>query len=310
MAKWVDIHGGPSLYRPPSHDATNERLNFDTGDNYASDIYPKGIVETDFLIEVDFWSDRNYPYDATIALISRLQNPGTSSTHYYLDFSHGRYDSPGITVDSWTNGERSNTIYSEPSDYYWSFGSVHTFVYAVSGNTQKFWWNREIDQPPNVAVSDTTHTGGGRLGISPAQARGWWDNLLIRKYLEPEPSVSLQSEENLELDIDHVLKVQNLGSRSWRVRLRAFSEENIERLGSTDIYIHDGTESSSQIIFQDGEYVQSVGDWFDLAPSGEVYIAERVLTVIGGTSVLDVYLEILVPGTSRTDLLTVRFRIY
>jgi len=194
-AKWVDIQGAANEYVLPTYDAVNERVWFDTGDNYASDMYPVGVAEADFLIEVDFWANGSYPTDATIALVGRLENPGTSSTHYYLDFSHGTYDSPGITVDSWVNGERSNTVYSEPADYYWGFNTVHTFTYAIFGSTHKFWWNKDISQPADVIATDSLHTAAGRLGLAPAQVRGWWDNLKIRKYIEPEPSTSLGSEE-------------------------------------------------------------------------------------------------------------------
>jgi len=192
-AKWVDIHG--DYYTAPTYDAANQRVAFDTGDNYASDMYPIGLTMTDFSMEVDFWADASYPTNATIALVSRLENPGTSSSHYYLDFSHGSYDSPGITVDSWSNGERSNTIYSEASDYYWSFNQVHTFRYALFGNNQKFWWNKDNTQTPDISVSDTTHTSAGRLGLAAAQARGWWDNFRVRRYLEPEPMATVGSEE-------------------------------------------------------------------------------------------------------------------
>jgi hypothetical protein len=206
-AKWVDIHGSPSDYIAPSYDAVNQRVIFDTGDDYASDMYPTGVIAKDYLMEVDFWADRSYPNDATIALVGRLQNPGTSSTHYYLDFSHGTYDSPGITVDSWTTGERSNTIYSSPSDFYWAFNTIHSFKYAIFGNTQKFWWNKNISQPADIVVTDGSHTSAGRVGLAPAQVRGWWDNLKIRKYVEPEPSTVLGLEESLgenRLDIDGV----------------------------------------------------------------------------------------------------------
>jgi hypothetical protein len=192
-AKWVDIHG--DYYIAPTYDAANQRVTFDTGDNYASDMYPIGLNMADFSMEVDFWADASYPTDATIALVSRLENPGTSSTHYYLDFSHDSYNSPGITVDSWVNGERSNTVYSEASDYYWSFNQVHTFRYALYGDNQKFWWNKDITQTPDISVSDTTHTSAGRLGLAAAQVRGWWDNFRVRQYLEPEPTVSLGAEE-------------------------------------------------------------------------------------------------------------------
>jgi len=220
-AKWVDIHGAADEYVLPTYDAVNERVWFDTGDNYASDMYPVGVAEADFLMEVDFWANGSFPSDATIALVGRLENPGTSSTHYYLDFSHGAYDSPGITVDSWVNGERSNTVYSEPADYYWGFNTVHTFTYVIFGSTHKFWWNKDISQPADVIATDSLHTAAGRLGLAPAQVRGWWDNLKIRKYIEPEPSTSIGQEEDfpswgsLSQDATVVVELLQNGTMRW-----------------------------------------------------------------------------------------------
>jgi hypothetical protein len=98
-------------------------------------------------------------------------------------------------VDSWVNGERSNTVYSETSDYYWSFNQVHTFRYALYGDNQKFWRDKDTSQTPDISISDTTHTSAGRLGLAAAQVRGWWDNFRVRQYLEPEPVASLGAEE-------------------------------------------------------------------------------------------------------------------
>jgi hypothetical protein len=207
QAKWVDVHGDG--YTAPAYDAANQRVTFDTGDDHASDIYPIGLTMDDFSMEVDFWANASYPTDATIALVGRLQNPGASSTHYYLDFSHSSYDSPGITVDSWSNGERSNTVYSEASDYYWSFNQVHTFRYAFFGDNQKFWWDKDPTQTPDVSISDTAYTSAGRLGLVAAQVRGWWDNFRVRQYLEPEPVATVGSEEP---DISNTPSSKNFGT--------------------------------------------------------------------------------------------------
>ena len=198
MVKWVDIHGTPaSGFDTPQYDAVNERMTFDTGDNIQADMYPKNFTIDNFLIRVDFWADLNYPTNATMALVGRLQNPGTSSTHYYLDFSHGNYDSPGITIDSWINGERSNGIYSEPSDYYWEFNNIHTVRYAIYENTHRFWWNKEADQTPDIIATDNTHLDAGRVGFAPAQVRGWVDDFIVRKYTHPEPTTTLGSEQRV-----------------------------------------------------------------------------------------------------------------
>ena len=191
LAKWVDIHGGPSEYDPPTYDALNERVSFDTGDNHASDMYPIGLNVADALISVDYWADLNYPTDATLVFVSRLTNPGTSSSHYYYHFSHGSYTSPGGSVDSWNNGERNTQMYSPPSNTYWTFNVAHTVTYAAYGESHKLWYNTDVGDIPLASATYAGYNGPGRWGWSPAQARGWADNMLIRRYVEPEPTVTM-----------------------------------------------------------------------------------------------------------------------
>jgi hypothetical protein len=196
LSKWVDIHGSATEYIAPTYDAANQRVSFDTGDNYASDMYPIGVNEADALIQVKFWADLSYPTDATVALVSRLNDPGPSSTHYYFHFSHGSYTSPGGSYNSWTNGERNTLMYNPASNTYWSFNSVNTFTYAAYGTSHKLWWNEEPDPTPIAFGTHSGTTSAGRWGWAPAQVRGWVDDILIRKYVEPEPTVSLGSEES------------------------------------------------------------------------------------------------------------------
>jgi len=204
LAKWVDIHGADTYYATPTYDAANERVTFDTGDNYASDMYPKGINVSDALICVTFWADLNYPTDATIALISRLNNPGIGSTHYYYHFSHGSYTSPGGSYNSWTNGERNTLMYSPPSNTYWVFNQVHNLTYAAYGTSHKLWFDEKPDDTPLASATHSGDTSPGRWGWAPAQVRGWVDDLLIRRYVEPEPTVSVgaQESQNYELDLE------------------------------------------------------------------------------------------------------------
>ncbi len=146
--KYVDIHGAVNQYLAPGYDAAGQRLTFDTGDNVQSDVYPKAPPVADALVEVQFDADLNYQTNATVALVQRAQLV-SNGTHYYLDFSHGSYVSPGITVDSWQNGERSNTVYSPATDYYWPFGT-QVCRYAVWGDQQAFWWNSPLTDSAGV----------------------------------------------------------------------------------------------------------------------------------------------------------------
>ena len=198
LLKSVDIHGGSNQYKLPEYDDVNQRISFDTGDNYASDMYPKGLIVDNVLISLDFWADKKYPTDATVALVSRMNNLGVGSTHYYYHVSHGRYSSPGGTYNSWSNSERNTLMYNPNTSTYWGFNDVHTLRYGLYGNRHILWMDNAIDEVP---LADSTHegyTGSGMVGWVPSQARGWMDNLIIRKYVLNEPVLSFFEEENCE----------------------------------------------------------------------------------------------------------------
>ncbi|MGC9310092.1 MAG: DUF2341 domain-containing protein [Candidatus Aenigmatarchaeota archaeon] len=195
QGKWVDIHGNAVQYKAPWYNGTTEKVDFDTGDNYQSDIYPIGIGAKDLLMEVDYYISGGYPTNATIALVGRVENPGTTSTHYYFDYSaQSAYPSPGITVDSWNTGERSNTVYQADPYYFFQWNQIQNIKYAMYGNVQEIWINGNINEDADVYVTDSTHTSEGQFGLAPAQAIGWWDNYKVRRFVGTDPQVSAASE--------------------------------------------------------------------------------------------------------------------
>lgn len=219
-AKAVDIHG--QNYAVPTYDAGGQRARFDTGDNVTSDMYVNTAgfsnLERDVLIAVDHDADLNYPTDATDAIVVRVSAINTSSTHEYVHYSHGNYaESPAITWDSWTNGERNSLGGTGPLTY-WPFNRASTWAFAVFGTTAKFWEDGDLDpepwfdaEPP-LLTGSTTPPQAGFMGLAPAQSRGWWDNLIIRRYTEPEPTASFAGEEILTADIVMLKSVNPPGS--------------------------------------------------------------------------------------------------
>ena len=204
-AKAVDIHG--DTYLPPTYDAANDRVTFDTGDNNTSDFYINNASfsngEQDVFIQVDHFADLNYPTDATDAIAARVSAITTTSTHEYVHFSHGFYpQSPGCTIDSWTNGERNTLCAAVVPPVYWAFTSVETWAWTLSDTTHRFWRDAGTTYASPTTSGRTQLLTGtlsaaqpGYLGPVAAQSRGWWDNLLVRRYTEPEPVVALGPEE-------------------------------------------------------------------------------------------------------------------
>jgi uncharacterized repeat protein (TIGR01451 family) len=201
-AKAVDIHG--SGYLAPSYDAANGRATWDTGDNVTSDMFVDNSgfsnLEQDVLIVVDHDADLNYPINATDAIVVRTSAINTTSTHIYVHYSHDAYaESPAVTWDSWTNGER-NTLGGTGPLTYWPFNRPSTWAFAVFGTTARFWEDGDLDSEPwfggeaPLLTGSTTAPQAGYVGLAPSQSRGWWDNLIVRRYTEPEPTTSFTAE--------------------------------------------------------------------------------------------------------------------
>jgi len=131
---------------------------------------------------------------------------------------------------------------------------------------------------------------------------------MIRRYVEPEPVVTAEEEETRLIRYDFVLRVRNSGSRLRQARLRVYSQENVGRIVYLDIAIREGTDEISQIMMLQGSYVRTYGDWVSLDPSETVYLVVTVLADPGDLSTIRAYLEVLVPGTTTRDLLTVKFQ--
>jgi len=98
---------------------------------------------------------------------------------------------------------------------------------------------------------------------------------------------------------DYVLRVNNTVTDSWQIRLKKYSDSNIDRLRNCTISFHNSTDGdSNQILIDSGVYMQSTGPWYNLSPSTTIYIAMSVEASQTGASHIYAYLEILVPGST------------
>lgn len=202
-AKAVDIHG--DRYRAPGYQAGAQVVRFNTNDNFTSDMYIDNAWfsngEQDVIITVDHFASASYPTDATDVIVARASAISSSSTHVYAHYSHGSYtSSPAIAWDSWTNGERNTLGGAAIPTTYWPLNNARTWAFAVFGTTARFWDDGDLDTEPWFASEAPRLNGAtpapqpGYVGVAPAQSRGWWDNLIVRRYTEPEPTISLGPE--------------------------------------------------------------------------------------------------------------------
>jgi len=97
---------------------------------------------------------------------------------------------------------------------------------------------------------------------------------------------------------DYVLKVINEVSDLWKIRLKAYSQSNIERLNNCTIYFHNASDGfSGQVYIVNGNYTQQTSPWYDLPASpAERYIAVTLEADNSEVSYINVYLEILIPN--------------
>ena len=224
LSKWVDIHGNAGQYQAPTYDAVNDRVTYDTGDNHQADMYPTGVTVKDFILEVDYYITGSYPTNATMALIGRMENPGQASTHYYIDYSaQSGYESPGISMDTWTNGERNHDIYDEETDYYFEWFEIQNIKYSIYSDIHRVWINSDITQPADIYVTNNTHTSAGVFGISAAQAIGWFDNFKVRKFIGQDPTVSLGSEDD---------RIESRASNHGTTNISGYLEMRVQRYSS------------------------------------------------------------------------------
>jgi len=109
---------------------------------------------------------------------------------------------------------------------------------------------------------------------------------------------------------DYVLRINNTVTDSWQIRLKEYSDSNINRMENCTIYFHNSTDGTpSQIIIENGSYINQTGPWYDLSDSETVYIAMIVQANSTGTSYVRTYLEILIPNTTTYAQYIITFEI-
>jgi len=198
-----------------TYNGTSYRYN--TGDNFTNSMR-RAVNERDVYIEAEFFHTNAFPNDMTSGLVTRYQSSGgsgssESANHYYAS---NRADSPflgdaGYTHDvSIMKGNRG-TIAIGPADgvgapaiagNQWRRQALATW--NVNNTNGKFWDNNDTTALgpsgwPSVAATKsgadtgTDYEGSGDAGLMVAQDQALVRNILIRRYIEAEPTLSLST---------------------------------------------------------------------------------------------------------------------
>jgi len=202
------------------------------------------------------------------------------------------YNSSGGFISAWnTTGE-----YGSDTAYYpkaWMLGMGYS--HFIQGQLKQFGCY-------NYSVPVDTRTVGIQLGMGehgdPFYCGGQAD----------EASIKIRTHD--ETTYDYVLRVNNTETDSWQIRLKKYSDSNINRLQNCTIYFHNSSDGTSrQIYIQNGACINQTGPWYDLGDSETIYIAMTVQATSTGTSYVRTYLEILVPNTSTYAQYIITFEI-
>jgi hypothetical protein len=220
---------GSGAYNPP-YDSINQRISYDTGDNYVGEWVVADIDERDVYLEIQLSDSGKYPTNTTPGLMARIQwtTPGSNINDFYgASFSQGNYNESGIGRNA---RNAITSAYDPAGTNYYANNTVYRFYFAVWGiNATNFkadfvndqgqlQWQPEATpyvNSPSVETSDLE--ASGTVGFLVAQQRGWIDEFMVRRYIEPEPTVVIGAEEPIPVVVITTSDADNIDINSARL---------------------------------------------------------------------------------------------
>ena len=274
---------GSGDYSPP-YDSINQRISYDTGDNYVGEWVVTDINERDVYLEIKLSDSGKYPSNTTPGLLTRIQwgTPSSAINDFYgASFSQGSYNEAGIGRNA-----RNALIsaYDPAGTNYYANNTAYRFYFAVWGinatnfkadyvsDTGQLQWQPEVTPYVNsssIEISDLETSG--RVGFLVAQQRGWIDEVMVRRYIEPEPAIVIGSEEPVPVIAVTSGDATSVGVDSARLN------GNLDDLG---------TATSVDISFE-----------WDEAPGGP-YLIETTPQTMSATGAFSFALNNLIPNTT------------
>jgi hypothetical protein len=110
------------------------------------------------------------------------------------------------------------------------------------------------------------------------------------------------------LTYNYSLNIVNDDLDPWEARLECFEAINASRL-STTIVLHDNFTSSTQLSLNNMGLNQSEGYYYSLAGNSTIHVGvmDLVENSSDGTTILQVYLRMRIPGTTTDTLYAITF---
>jgi hypothetical protein len=243
----------------------------DTGDNFTSG-YRRAVNERDVLVEAEFFHTDCYNINMTTGLATRIISSGSGSnesSNHYIAAHRGENSNCGSGYSNdgdVEENDRTNTAVDGPNEpaitlNQWRKQALATF--GGSTTEVRFWDDDSSWSEPgwpsvgaNVSSSYTTSvTSRGEAGLVSAQDQFRWRNLVIRRYVEPEPSVAPNGSEGVQppsLTVTHSVDQPSRDPgavATWQVAAT-----------------NSGDGPAARVVFEHelGRYF-----WFDLDPDGD-----------------------------------------
>ncbi len=223
---------------------------------------------------LEFTPSHYSEYTVSTEFLFSSMTPNTPNQLNFTVVSEYDVSSVSVTIQVWNYSASSYATSGEGYLGYSSSGSNETKLLNINTNSQHF-------------------VSGGNakiivVGVLPTTIQ----------YQQKINQIKLVYEYAAATSYDYVLRVNNTVTDSWQIRLKKYSDNNINRLQNCTIYFHNSTDgTSNQILIENGAFTQNVGPWYNLSSSATIYIAMMVEATSTGTSYVNAYLEILVPDT-------------
>lgn len=187
---------------------------------------------------------------------------------------------------------------------------AYNFSSASWPSSGQGWMSYASSVTPNTEETRTLSVASGVDFVSNGEARiriGGAKAVALRQSLD---LVRFDFTGYVRQDYDYVLRVANLGSTSWLLRLSSVSEDSISRLTNVTAWFHDGSGTTRQIQILGGSYRQTTGSDYMLPGSGVVYIALSASASTIGSSYLITVLSARIVGTGITEELPFHINVY
>jgi len=231
-----------------------------------------------------------------------LQTPTEHTVDTRFEFSGMTTETPtqlNFTVVSQYNTSSVNVtiqVWNYSSSSYVTSGEGYT-NYTSSGS------NETTDLSINTNPQFHTSSGNAKIKVTGVLTTN-------STYQQETNQIRLVYKYDASPSYDYVLRVNNTVTDSWEIRLKKYSDSNINRLQNCTIYFHNSTDgTSNQIIIENGSYINQTGPWYDLGASETIYIAMTVQANSAAISYVYAYLEIRTPNTTTYAQYVITFEI-